>query len=245
MHFNSVTSLFIVGTKIEGLLCLILAAFWSGLVAVVADSRHGLAVNEKGAVSNGNLYYFSWAGLICAVTLLTSYLKSAFTIDIAGEIKTRSARLSIWSAHLAAAIVVMGSSTNIYQNDCVQSYVGDEFCKRTKLGIGLGAVGTVFALVVVAMKIMTSKAPFLMEGILGVILLVSFAFGTAYITSEAGPGSPLGNLYYFTWICFLSSFLLCSSCFDDYNAAKTMGASEGGDKAGGGQNMVNEEEDQI
>ena len=97
MHFNAVTSLFIVGTKIEGLLCLVLAAFWSGLVAVVADSRHGLAVNEKGAVSNGNLYYFSWAGLICAVTLLTSYLRSAFQIDIQSELKTRSARRRLLS----------------------------------------------------------------------------------------------------------------------------------------------------
>lgn len=241
MHFNAVTSLFIVGTKIEGLLCLLLAAFWSGLVAVVADARHGLAVDEKGAVTNGNLYYFSWAGLVCAVTLLTSYLRSAFQIDVAGEIKTRSARLSIWSAHLAAAIVVMGSSTNIYQSDCINAFVGDEYCRRTKLAIGLGAAGTTFALLVVGMKIATSKAPFLMEAFLGFILMVCFAFGTAYITAEQGPGSPLGNLYYFTWISFLSAFLLCSSCFDDYNAAKTMGSGEGGDKPDENSN----EEDQI
>lgn len=247
MHFNAVTSLFIVGTKIEGLLCLVLAAFWSGLVAVVADSRHGLAVNEKGAVSNGNLYYFSWAGLICAVTLLTSYLRSAFQIDIQGELKTRSARLSVWTAHMAAAIVVMGSSTNIYKNDCVNAFVGDEFCRRTKLGIGLGAVGTFFALVVVFMKIYTSKAPFLLEAVLGAILVGSFAFGTAYITSEQGPGSPLGNLYYFTWGCFLSSFLLCSSLYDDYNAAKSMSSGENNDLAMEEGNKANgaAEEDQI
>ena len=55
MHFNGITSLFIVGTKIEGFICLVLAGLWAGTVAVVADSRHGLAVNNRGEVSNGNL----------------------------------------------------------------------------------------------------------------------------------------------------------------------------------------------
>ena len=115
------------------------------------------------------------------------------------------------------------------------------FCKRTKLGIGLGAAGAFFALVVVAMKIFTRKAPFLLEAVLGFIMLISFAFGTAYITSEAGPGSPLGNLYYFTWISFLSAFLLCSSCFEDYQSAKSMGTEESANAVENGTS----EEDQI
>ncbi len=60
MHLNSVMSIFIVGTKLEGGLCLLLVVFWVALVAVVTDSRQGLAVDEVGAVDNGNLYYFSW-----------------------------------------------------------------------------------------------------------------------------------------------------------------------------------------
>mmetsp|Transcript_37212 Transcript_37212/g.81494 ORF Transcript_37212/g.81494 Transcript_37212/m.81494 type:complete len:316 (+) Transcript_37212:73-1020(+) len=225
MHFNAVTSLFIVGTKLEGCLCVLLAAFWAGTVAVVADARHGLAVNEMGAVSNGNLYYFSWAGFICSVTLLTSYLRSAFQIDVAGEIRSRSARLTTWSAHMACSLIVMGASANIFQNDCIEADVGYVFCRRTKLGIGLGAVGTVLALIIVAMKIATSKSPFLVEATFSFILVVSFAFGVAYITSEQGPGSPLGNLYYFTWGAFLSSFMLIASCYEDYNAAKNITSS--------------------
>ena len=75
----------------------------------------------------------------------------------------------------------------------------------------------------------------------------SFAFGTAYITSEQGPGSPLGNLYYFTWGCFLSSFLLCSSLYDDYNAAKSMGGGDNNDLAMEEGNKTNgaAEDDQI
>jgi hypothetical protein len=57
---HPITSILIVGTKIEGILCCILSIFWVATVSVVTDSRHGLAVDESGAVSNGNLYYFSW-----------------------------------------------------------------------------------------------------------------------------------------------------------------------------------------
>ena len=60
MHLNAVTSLLIVGTKLEGSLATILVAFWAATVAIVSDSSKGLAVDEIGAVVNGNLYYFSW-----------------------------------------------------------------------------------------------------------------------------------------------------------------------------------------
>ena len=227
MQLNAVASLFVVGTKIEGFLCLMLAAFWAGTVAVVADSRHGLAVNEEGAVSNGNLYNFSWAGFVSSVMLLRSYLRSAFQIDVAGEIRSRSARLTTWSGHLACCLIVMGASANIFQNDCVEAYVGYAFCRRTKLGIALGAIGTFMALVVVALKIATAKVPFLVEASFSLILVLCWAFGVAYITSDQGPGSPLGNLYYFSWGAFLSAFMLCASCFEDYQAAKGLGSADG------------------
>ena len=161
--------------------------------------------------------------------LITSYLRSAFEIDLAGEIKTRSARLNLWSAHLAAALVVLGASSNIFKYDCEEAFVGQVFCRRTKLGIVIGSISFVFSLVIVGLKIKTSKAPFLLEAVTSFVLLVLHAFGVAYITSEQGPGSPLGNLYYFTWICFLSSFMLSSSCYEDYTSATSMADGANGD----------------
>jgi hypothetical protein len=38
----------------------------------------------------------------------------------------------------------------------------------------------------------------------------------AFITSADGPGAPIGNLYYFTWISFLSSVFIVSKCYEDY-----------------------------
>lgn len=217
MHLNSITSILIVGTKIEGGLCVLLLIFWVALVAVVTDSRQGLAVDNVGAVDNGNLYYFSWAGFVCSILLLTSYLQDAFGINVAGELRNRSPRLSLWSAHLATAIVVMGSSANFYDSSC--GLGNNEKCGRAVYGIVYGAMATLGSVAIVGLKIATSKAPFLAETLVSFVLVVLCAFGVAFITSQRGPGAELGNLYYFTWASFLTSFMLLASCIEDYNAA--------------------------
>jgi len=221
MHMHPISSILIVGTKIEGILCCILSIFWVATVSVVTDSRHGLAVDESGAVSNGNLYYFSWAGFVCSITLLISYLRHVFNVDVAGSIRTRSARLTIWSAQLATSLVVMGASSNFFDNTCGKGGMEPQ-CSRAVFGIVLGALATLTSVGVVGLKIATSKAPFLIESVLSFLLVVSYAFGVAFITSQEGPGAPLGNLYYFTWASFLCAFMLLASCFEDYNAAATM-----------------------
>jgi len=222
LHLNGVLSMFFVGSKIEGLMCFILTGLWAAIVAIVSNPRHGIAIDEKNGIINGNIYYFSWAGFVCAVTLLVSYLRSAFSVDLAGEIKNRSARLQYWALYLAASLVVMGSSANIYDEDCANGMMDKTFCTRTKLGISMGAAGTVMSLAIVAMKIATARAPFLIEALFSFILLVCGGFNVAFVTSHQGPGAPLGNLYYFSWIAFLSTFMLFASCLEDYNAAKAM-----------------------
>lgn len=219
MHLHPVSSIFIVGTKIEGGLCVLLTIFWVALVAVVTDARQGLAVDEVGAVDNGNLYYFSWAGFICSIMLLTSYLEHAFGINLSGELRNRSPRLTLWSAHLATAIVVMGSSSNFYDGACG---IGKSTkCSRAIYGIVYGALATLGAVAIVGLKIATTKAPFLVEVLISFILLVLCGVGVGVITSQNGPGAELGNLYYFTWAAFLTSFMLLASCVEDYNQASS------------------------
>jgi len=222
MHLNSVTSMFIVGTKLEGFVSFVLAVMWAATVAIVSNPKHGIALDESNGIINGNIYYFSWAGFVCSVTLLISYLRSAFHVDIAGEIKNRSARLTYWAALLASSLVVMGASASIFDEGCANGNETVTFCKRTKLGIGLGAAGTIMSLVIVGMKIATARAPFLIEALFSFLLLISNAVGVSFITAHQGPGAPLGNLYYFSWIAFLSTFMLTASCLEDYNAAKAM-----------------------
>jgi hypothetical protein len=151
-------------------------------------------------------YYFSWAGFVTSILLLVNYLRGVFGVDLVGEVKNRSARLTLWAAFLAGQLVVMGASANIFDKDCASgtSDVSSAYCSRTKFGISVGAVGTAFALVVVGMKMMTSIAPFVVEGVLALFLCILNGFGVAFITSAEGPGSPIGNLYYFVSVdgCF-------------------------------------------
>lgn len=229
MHFFSISSVYIVGTKIEGILCVFLFALWVSTVTIVSDSRNGLAVDEEGTVSNANLYYFSWAGFVCSVTLSVSFLKSVLDVDIPGEIRTRSARLNLWSSLLATSIVVSGSSGTILSAYCgagESAPSGTSFCSRTIFGIVLGVITAIMSFYVVGIKIATSKAPFLVEAVFSLISFILYIFGVGAITSSYGPGAPLGNLYYFTWLSFFISFMLTASCYEDYQAAKNATAQQ-------------------
>ena len=224
-QLHSVSASIVVGTKIEGGVILLMAGFWAGTVSIVSDARHGLAVNSQGIVSNGNLYYFSWAGFVCSVMLLVTYLRGVFGVDVASELRNRSARLTLWSALLAAQLVVMGSCANIFDQDCApRKTVTNEFCRRTKFGVSVGVIGTAFSLGVVGMKVATSQAPFLLEFLFAVMLVFLNGFGIAYLTSPRGPGSGLSNLYYFSWISGVCSFFAALSCLQDYRGM-TSGAA--------------------
>jgi len=228
MHMSPITSIFIINTKVEGGLIFVLVAFWSATVAIVSDAENGLAVNEDGAVSFGNLYYFSWAGFVICITLMASFLRSVYQIDVAGEIKSRSARLTLWASAMATCLVVMGSSANVFDNTCAVEGEPEAFCGRTKLGVALGCIGTIIALCICGMKIATTKAPFLLEAGGSLVLVIGYSFGVAFITGEKGPGAPLGNLYYSTWASLIILFLIGSSCFEDYQLAKAMNQQPNG-----------------
>jgi len=235
LQLHPIPASIIVGTKIEGVVVLILAGFWAATVAVVSDARNGLAVDEEGKVESGNLYYFSWAGFICSVILTVSYLRAAFGVDVASELRNRSARLTLWAGLLAGQLVIMGSCANIFDQRCApMTDAGDEgFCKRTKFGISVGVVGTAFSLGVVGMKVATSQAPFILEAIFACMLLAMNGVGIALITSGNGPGGAIGNLYYFTWISGVCAFFLTFSCLQDFQRMSSGAQAADGAHTGG------------
>lgn len=203
----------VTNNKVEGVICVILVAFWSGIVSIVSDANNNLAVRHStngecnNTVLNGNLYYFSWAAFVTSICLLVSYLRSAFGVDVVDEVKNRSQRLELWSGKLACALVVMGSSTNIFTIDCKPVQDGlDVYCTRCKFGISLGVIGVVFAVLVVGMKLITSTAPFVFEGALGLVLAILDGAGVGFITvSDIGDwketklpiGMPQTSMFYF------------------------------------------------
>jgi len=221
MHLSPMLAEFIVGTKLEGIITIILCVFWSATVSVVANASSGLAVDSSkdNTIVNGNLYYFSWAGFVTGILLVVEYLRGVFGVDVYGEVSNRAARLTLWAGFLACQLVVMGASANILDKDCYDFNGNDpysSYCKRTRYGVSVGGIGTCLALIVVAMKMLTTVAPMVVESTFALLLCVMNGFGVAFLTSANGPGSPIGNLYYFSWLSWLSSFMLIASVYEDY-----------------------------
>ena len=189
MQLSPVYSTMVTDNKLEGVICIILVAFWCGIVSIVSDANNNLAVRHStnnecnNTVLNGNLYYFSWAAFVTSICLLISYLRSVFGVDLVGQVTNKSQRLELWSGMVACALVVMGASSNIFQIDCKPAEDGlDEYCTRTKFAISIGTIGSFLSIVVVAMKLITTTAPFVFEGVLGLILAILNGCGVAWIT---------------------------------------------------------------
>ena len=110
MHTKPLLSTLILGTKMEGGIIIVLLSFWSALVAIVSDTRHGLAKDSSGSISNGNLYYFSWGGLAVGITLMLSYIKSVWGLDLTAELQHRAQRLKYWLCLGIFGLIQMGIS---------------------------------------------------------------------------------------------------------------------------------------
>jgi hypothetical protein len=221
-HIHALCSFF-VGTKVEGAVIALLVAAWTVTVALVTDASNNLAVlvadaNNSNIVAssslNGNLYYFSWAGFVTSILLLVSFLRQAFGVDLVDRVQNRATRLTLWSGMLACAMVEMGASARMFHNSNCKASSSSVFCMRTKYAIAIGAIGLFLSLVVVGMKILRSTAPFVVEAVMATILAVLNGFGVAFITGPKGPGSTIGNVYYFAWLSCLCAAMLMADCFN-------------------------------
>jgi len=146
-------------------------------------------------VQNANLYYFSWAGFITAIIILVGFLRDAFGLDLVGAVSHRAARLQWWAACLAVSIVVMGSASQVINRDCqADEYdFSQSYCRKTRMAIASGSLGTIFSLLVIAAKLIQytateSSTPFLVESASSIFLTILSAFNVAYTTSADSPG---------------------------------------------------------
>ena len=58
----------------EGVTSVILLALWAAAMPSIMDPDNLQAVDERGAIFNANLYFFSWASLVAAIWIFSSYL---------------------------------------------------------------------------------------------------------------------------------------------------------------------------
>jgi len=218
VHLHPLSASLLVGQKTEGIIIFFLLAFCSAIVAASSSATNGTSTDSDGSVVFGNLYYFSWIGLMVDVVLMSSFLQNVYELDITNAMKSRSHRLPMWSLFIMSSIVVIGSSAEVHQDKCT-SDKKQPFCHRTTLCVIIATLNALVGFVTVGLKVRSSGMPFLTEAGACCVLFLLNAFGVAYTTSAQGPGSALGNIYFFSWTCFVLAFLLTSSCYEDYQAA--------------------------
>ena len=253
LHKRPALSTVILGTKIEGVIVLILLSLWSALVAVVSDTRHGLATDSTGSISNGNVYYFSWAGLATGVALAISYIRSVWGIDASEELQHRK-RLKHWAWLAFVGLVQMGSSARLFDNHCglASEGLGEadmgtvKFCRRCQLGIVLGIVSAVSSIALIGLKMGIASSGkvawlFTAEMIMSGVAAVCQAIGVALLTSLDGPGACINNLFYASWGSLVVGVLLAASCAEDWSAASVEVKASNGGRYGG----VDEESERL
>ena len=193
---------------------------WSALVACISDAANGLAVDAFGTVSFGNLYYFGWAGFVCAIILFLDFMSTVHQLNIREELRKRSDRTNLWVATLICSLVLMSSAANIFDYYCVEKPTGTMFCYRSLLGILMGSVASITSIIVIGMKLAIGTAPFAVEVFFATGLFLANCFSLGLVTSERGPGAKAGNLYYFSWLSLVFTFLLLGSLYDHHLASQ-------------------------
>ncbi|KAL7547207.1 hypothetical protein ACHAWF_010524 [Thalassiosira exigua] len=224
----------LMGTKLELALIFVASAFTCASVGTATNPATGMAINALGGVSFGNLYYSVWASFGCGIALLISFMRTERGVDVSSELKSRGNRFRMWAIMIVTTLIVMGSSASSYDAKCGEDeeFIPMKYCRRAAFGVSAGCIGCVGCLAVVAMRLSCTrqengegrpnKIIFLVECIASMVLLCFFCFAVAYLTSEEGPGAPLGNLYYSTWISFLLVLFVGVSCFEEFQKAKSI-----------------------
>jgi len=229
------TSHLLMGTKLELASILVASAFSLAAVGTATNPATGMAVNASGGVSFGNLYYSAWTSFGCGLALLTSFVRTERGFDVTSELNSRGKRFRLWVALAITSLIVMGSSASSYDAKCGanEEFRPGEYCRRAAFGVSAGCIGCVCSLAVVAMRVWCTtqdssgesgpnKYIFAVECISSLILLCLYCFAVAYLTSEEGPGAPLGNLYYATWTTFGLLFFVAVSCYEEIQSAKSV-----------------------
>lgn len=143
----------------------------------------------------------------------------------------------------------MGSAVRILNRDCQGDRevedMNSTYCKRDKLAIGTGSFGVCIALLIIGVKLVARAAPLIVEFVTTIFLTILNAISVAYVTSPKGPGSIIGNLYYFSWISFLCCAMLMADCYNQYSHRGVDSADNKRDDDQTGDIEVENLEDQI
>ncbi|KAG7337622.1 hypothetical protein IV203_033467 [Nitzschia inconspicua] len=202
------------------------------VIHVGAGNGHedqNLAVSPEFAISNANLFFFSYASLIFSLLLLGSWFEQKN-----GEESTPTALG--WVLLTSTSLIVMSSSIKVLQeDDCRRD--ASPYCNRTRFGIFGGMASGAMALIVVLLR---KHVPMNCQAVVGFLLLILWACGVSYITFGSGPGTTLGSLYFATWSSFFICINLTATAANEYIIENDIRIVSGKDDGGTDKKKVEE-----
>jgi hypothetical protein len=212
-----------IGTPVEGGLAVICLGILAAALPTIMKPSNRIAVDRDGSIGNANLYFFSWGAFIQAVMVMAAYLR-----DVHG-VERRNVKFHTlnWMGLCASSFVTMVAASRIFQDFNCDNFDSD-FCDRTQFAISLGAISGLFSAIWLPCG---ARLPAIVDGFLGICMLVLWVFGVAYITfgGNKAPAFDLGNLYFATWISFmLACRLAANGAFNIFT--KGRGGDDGGDE---------------
>lgn len=169
------------------------------------------------AITNGNANA-TWESYVEPNTAATDGSNTDGT-GTGNNVRTPSMAFIYWASLLASSIIVMATSSDIFGKTCNYGKLNNQpYCSQTAFAITTGVMASISALLILISKLLYFTIPFILESLLVAILFVLYIFELMLVTRSDGPGSALGNLYYFSWISFMLIFGIGKCCYEDYVA---------------------------
>jgi len=191
-----------------------------------------------GMVVNANLFHSLWIAFGCLIALAFEFLLTYRDVNVISSINEKGSRFAHWLVLYLTSFTLMVASTVLFSiTNCrnpEEAAVPDGinyviprievFCNRAALAVGLGASSSAVCLMFISELLYVNESPeqlFESEALFSCLTCIAFAVGTGYITSDYGPGSQIGNLYYSTWFGLFISTSLVLSCFREYQGKRS------------------------
>jgi len=204
--------------KVGGVISMFLLLIWVGNLVLTLHHESSWAVNEIGEVKMANLYYSTWVLALNSGLLMSSYVKKLLNS------KSKPIMIVLWLAVVKICFVMFGCCCDILltvQDQCRAATHGDEiaiFCERTVAGAILGFVGMAAGFFAAIFRYFFPNPrgkKQLFEAVMAATLTVLFAISLALITGIGGPGQSVGDLYYGSWLAFLTSLGVTTSLYTE------------------------------
>lgn len=219
---NSLSALF-VGTIIEGIVALVLVGLWAGALPVIMDPSNGLAqmyvgksdgetADYQATVSNANLYFTSWGAGVCALIVLSMYIKER----LGGGGGMGMGYTSKWYLLMLASVIVVIESMRFKNQVCgIEGGTEGVTCNRNTYGLVTGFVGLVVSFLISLFSTLGRDSA-LITTIAGFVMAVLYTLCAGLLTFDNGPATYVGNHYFSAWAGFFISFAVFGSVLKEF-----------------------------